>query len=197
MLSAIYMSRQIWLIFGGKTREKSIENHLVDGNLWIKIPIVILAICSTFLIGIVLEIPFPHLNFITIFNLILVYIGIGITYIFRNKLMVFGNYQSKMDLFFQKIIIKPTLILTEKIQIIEHYIFDGVTKLITQFTIYFSEIVGWIDTHLVDGMVSFIYKSIGKIGRIFSGFQAGQVQWYVSAMMLIIIVIFILVGNIS
>lgn len=197
MLSAIYMSRQVWLIFGGKTREQSIENQLFDGNIWIKIPIIILAICSTFLIGFLLKIPFPHLNLITILNMIMVLGGISLTYLFKNKLMVFDNYQSKIDLFYQTALIKPTVVLAEKIQDFDRIIFDGFTHWLTKLTMLLSQLATWIDTNLIDGLVAFFYKTIGRMGKIFSGFQSGQIQWYFSAMMIILIVIFILAGNFS
>ena len=194
LISAIYLSRQAWLVFGGEKRSQASENEIVENNLWMKIPLLLLALLSTFVTKFLIDLPNIAFTFTTILNTALVFLGIAIVYFYREKLIIQTHYQSKIDLFYQTYFVNNTLLLSNGISQLDNLFFDGITKMGTFITLQISSFSSWVDRNLVDGFVNFTAKAMGNIGRLFSNFQSGQVQWYISAMMLLIFLIFILAG---
>jgi NADH-quinone oxidoreductase subunit L len=198
LLSAIYMGRQALLVFMGENRSADLEQVVIKENaIWIKLPLLFLAICSTFLIAPIYAVSLPTINFIAILSTIIAISGLILVYIFRQKLIFSGEYSSKIDAFYDKIIAKSNLIFAGKISWFDQYILDGFINLVTYITVELAVIIKWCDENIVDGMVNLAAKLTNRIGKNFTKMQSGQFQWYISAMVILLILIFIAAGRLE
>lgn len=198
LLSAIYMGRQAWLIFMGENRSADLEQiKIKESVIWIKVPLLFLATCSTFLIAPVFGVEIPNINFIAILSTIIAISGLISVYFFRQKLIFSGEYSSNIDALYDKIFVKSSLFFARKISWFDKYIFDGFTKLITYITVELGIIIKWFDENIVDGMVNLAAKLTNRIGKNFTKMQSGQFQWYISAMVILLILIFIAAGRLE
>jgi NADH-quinone oxidoreductase subunit L len=190
-LSAIYMSRQAWLIF--LRPSQAADNTIITekkSSILLKIPLAILAFFSTMFILFLLKIDLFHINIIAISNTIFVLLGIIFVYFFKEKLIFQENYLSIFDRLYKKFIVENILILTNKISDFDSLIFDGATKLATYSSIQLATITNWADVNLVDGLVNVTAKISGKIGKNFTKIQSGQFQWYISAAIVLLLIVF-------
>ncbi len=193
LLSAIYMMRQTWLVFIKKANETSIHlTKLNENSIYIKIPIIVLALFSTFIIIPILEIPFPKINFIAILSTSVALAGLIIAYLNRNLSFNFSN-KSIVDSISNSLIVQNTISISERAKFLDSKIFDGATKLLTFSMLSMSSIASWFDKYLIDRFVNFIAKTMQIIGSRFSKLQSGQFQWYISALVLLVLAIFVLV----
>lgn len=194
LLSAAYMVRQIFLVFFGKTRSVELQNiEIKEDSFLIKMPIIILAFASTFIGASFFGIELGGINFIAFLCTTLTIIGLYLAYFFREKLMHFTNYQSKIDQFYQRFVVNFFVKISNKISKFDALIFDGFTKLASGSTVFISNIVKWFDESIIDGLVSFMAWLMNRFGKSFNKLQSGQFQWYISAMVLILIILFMVV----
>ncbi len=191
LLSAVYMGRQIWLVFlKSPASENATKENLSESPWQIIVPITILAAFSTFIIIPLLEIDWPAINSTAILSTGVALIGLLFVHFQKQKLVTL-KFESKIDKFYHKLFVNNNLYLAEKINYFDIKIFDGITKVITSFSISISKIMSWSDTNLVDGSVSFLVKLTGFIGKRFNKLQSGAIQWYFSAIVILIFVIYL------
>ena len=79
---------------------------------------------------------------------------------------------------------------SNKISGFDGFVFDGFTKLATFFSLGLATLTNWIDVKLVDGLVNSAAKLTNKIGGNFTKIQSGQFQWYVSAIIVLMLIVF-------
>jgi NADH-quinone oxidoreductase subunit L len=193
LFTATYMARQIWLIYAGSFRNLQINIKLIaEDSLLIKIPIIVLAILSTFLAKYLINLPFPHLGFVPIVGTFISIIGVILVFNFQNRLMRFGAYRSKIDDIYERYFVNTNLELSNKISHFDSIILDGFTKLITLTQLKIASVIKWLDQNLIDGIVNFMATFSNKIGKSFIKIQSGQFQWYVSAMVILLLLVFLL-----
>jgi NADH-quinone oxidoreductase subunit L len=194
-LTAFYMSRQLWLVFAGQSRSNESLLGIKEQSGMILIPIILLAILSTQLIGYILVVPPFSINLLAIISTIFAFSGILMAFFFRKKLIDFPIYKSKFDLYYNNLFVKNTLTIANLVNFIDVNIIDGFVRLVVSISTIFSNISKWIDTYLVDGFVNNIAKFSKNIGTNAQKLQSGQFQWYVSIMMLILLLIFTFLGK--
>jgi NADH-quinone oxidoreductase subunit L len=179
-LTAFYMFRLYFSIFW-RTSPQPLsrgegQEHHSEGTWSMKIPLVILAVCSL-LAGLV-----PFANYITsdgaplathiystfsIAPILLALAGIGIaTYLFLNENECPAKYSAKLGMLYRAA--------HKKFYIDEVYIF------ITQKIIFnlIGRPAAWIDKNIVDGFMNLLATATGGISNAIKGLQSGRVQSY-------------------
>jgi NADH-quinone oxidoreductase subunit L len=95
-----------------------------------------------------------------------------------------------MDLIQQKIIVQPAQRLSAALYTIDKRYVDGVVNFIGVFHVVFSQILGWLDKYLVDGVIHAITRLSGTLGHLARSVQNGRVQsYYVWALVGIVLVL--------
>jgi NADH-quinone oxidoreductase subunit L len=203
ILTAFYMTRQIWMIFFGEFRNEKVNiNSIHEGSWKMKLPIGLLAILS---IGFVFslnplnfkgswfwdfdreftwinvsmsESKFEENHLIGIISTSFALIGITAGYLTRHKIFTFQI--PKFDNFYNKIFVNPTLKLSNIIQFFDQKILDSLVNLLADLQVFVAKIVGWFDAKIIDGIPNGTVYSAGIIGRVTRSAQGGKVQLYVA-----------------
>jgi NADH-quinone oxidoreductase subunit L len=195
-LTAFYMGRQLLLVFGGEFRNNKINLENISEKSWfLFIPIIILAILSTQLLSIFIAVPHFSINLLAIIGSALAISGLFTAFYFKNQLIDFPVYTSKVDLFYNKFIVKATNDISEWVSYFDKKIIDGFTKLTVLLTIKSANVTAFTDMNIVDGLANGFARFSNKIGKTAQNIQSGQLQWYVSIMMLILLLIFTFWGS--
>lgn len=191
LLSALYMSRALWLVF---LRPAQIADNQLDNikeTPWqMTLPLIILAVFSTFLVIPILNLALPELNSTAIISTSISLLGILLFYLKKENLTDL-KLSSLIDHFYQKYIAEGTLKIAEKFNYWDINYIDGTTKLITNISISISKLINWFDIYFVDGSVKFLVKLANFIAKRFSLLQNGQLQWYFSAIALLIFALYV------
>ena len=71
---------------------------------------------------------------------------------------------------------------------------DGLVNGIGVLNVVVSQILGWFDQYIVDGVIKLITTTSGSLGNVARGFQNGRIQmyfvWAVLGIVLVLIVLF-------
>ncbi len=200
ILTAFYMTRQIWMIFFGEFKNEKIDiNSIHEGSWKMKLPIGILAILST---GFVFSInPFNVGNswfwnfnqgflwvlykgnieenhWIGIISTSFALTGITAGYLTRHRIFTFQI--PTFDNFYNKIFINPTLKLSNITQFFDQRILDSLVNLLADLQVFVANFIGWFDAKIIDGIPNGSVYSAGIIGRATRSVQGGKVQLYVA-----------------
>jgi NADH-quinone oxidoreductase subunit L len=203
ILTAFYMTRQIWMIFFGEFRNEKVNiNSIHEGSWKMRLPIGLLAILST---GIVFslnplsfksswfwdfdrefswinvsmnESKFEENHLIGIISTSFALIGITAGYLTRNRIFTFQI--PTFDNFYNKIFVNPILKLSNIIQFFDQKILDSFVNLLADLQVFIAKFVGWFDAKIIDGIPNGTVYSAGIIGRVTRSAQGGKVQLYVA-----------------
>lgn len=192
ILTAFYMTRQIWMIFFGDFRNEKVDiKSLHEGSWKMKLPIGILAILSTGFVfslnplsighgwfGDFIGRKFEENHLIGIISTSFALIGITAGYLTRNKIFTFQI--PTFDNFYNKIFVNPILKLSNNIQFFDQKILDSFVNLLANLQVFIAKIVGWFDAKVIDGIPNGAAYSAGIIGRVTRSAQGGKVQLYVA-----------------
>jgi NADH-quinone oxidoreductase subunit L len=208
ILTAFYMTRQIWMIFFGEFRNEKIDiNSIHEGSWKMKLPIGLLAILSTGFVFSVNPLSVEHSWFgnfigknfeenhlIGIISTSFALIGIALGYLTRNKIY---NPIPTLDNIYQKIFINPTLKLSAFLQTFDQKILDTLVNLLADLQVFIAKFIGWCDAKIIDGIPNGTVYSAGIIGKFTRSAQGGKVQLYVAMAFLGLIglLIFIIVSE--
>ena len=192
ILTAFYMTRQIWMIFFGEFKNDKINSELIHEGSWkMKLPIGILAFLSMGFVFSINPLSVTHSwfwNFIEhkqsgenhligIISTSMALIGIGLGYLTRNKIY---NEIPTFDNLYQKIFINPTLKLASFLQIFDQKLLDALVNFLADLQVFVADFIGWFDAKIIDGIPNGTAYSAGLIGRITRSTQGGKVQLYVA-----------------
>jgi len=83
-----------------------------------------------------------------------------------------------LDQLYDKILIKPTLLLTRGLYRIDKRVIDYALNNGSKVLVVFSKVVAWFDRLVVDGMVWLVGALSKVVGRVGRGLQNGKVQSY-------------------
>lgn len=196
LLSAFYMTRQVWLIFFGEFRNEKADLYAIHEGSWkITLPIGLLAILS---IGFIFtfnplnaesawfwEFMKPEMieksaenHWIAYLSTALAFAGIGLGYLSRNKALAYTI--PTLDNIYQKIFVAPILKSADLLQWFDLHIIDTVVNAVAQLQVIIASIVAWWDAKIIDGIPNSTAYSAGVIGKITRSVQAGKVQLYVA-----------------
>ena len=192
ILTAFYMTRQIWMIFFGKFKNENVNPNLIHEGSWkMKLPIGILAFLS---IGFVFSInplsiehswfgnfigsKFEENHWVGIISTPFALIGITAGYLTRKRIFTFQL--PTLDNLYQKIFINPTLKLASFLQFFDQKLLDVLVDFLADLQVFIAKIIGWFDAKIIDGIPNGTAYSAGLIGRITRSTQGGKVQLYVA-----------------
>ena len=209
ILTAFYMTRQVWMIFFGEFRNEKINIESIHEGSWkMKLPIGLLAILS---IGFVFSLnplsiehgwfgnfigtKFEENHLIGILSTSLVFIGITAGYLTRHKLFTFQL--PTFDNFYNKIFVNPILKLSNSIQFFDQKMLDFFVNFLADLQVFIAKFIGWFDAKVIDGIPNGTVYSAGIIGRVTRSAQGGKVQLYIALAFLGLIglVIFIIITS--
>ena len=191
ILTAFYMTRQIWMIFFGEFKNEKVDiNSVHEGSWKMKLPIGILAILSTGFVFSLNPLSIEHSwfgNFIGnnfgenhlvgIISTSMALIGIGLGYLTRNKIY---TEIPTLDNFYNKIFVNPTIKLSNIIQFFDQRMLDYLVNLLADLQVFIAKFVGWFDAKVIDGIPNGTAYSAGIVGRVTRSAQGGKVQLYVA-----------------
>ncbi len=192
ILTAFYMTRQIWMIFFGEFRNEKVDIKSIHEGSWkMKLPIGMLSMLST---GFVFSInpfsvkhswfgdfigrKFEENHLIGIISTSFAFIGIIAGCLTRHRIFTFQI--PTFDNFYQKIFVNPTLKLSNIIQFFDQKILDYFVNLIADLQVFIANFIGWFDAKIIDGIPNGTAYSAGLIGRFTRSAQGGKVQLYVA-----------------
>jgi NADH-quinone oxidoreductase subunit L len=192
ILTAFYMTRQIWMIFFGEFRNEKVDiNSIHEGSWKMKFPIGILAILSTGFVfslnplniehgwfGSFIGTKFEENHLISIISTLFALIGITAGYLTRHRIFIFQI--PTFDNFYNKIFVNPTLKLSNNIQFFDQKILDVFVNFLADLQVFIAKVVGWFDAKIIDGIPNGTAYSAGIIGRVTRSAQGGKVQLYIA-----------------
>ena len=192
ILTALYMTRQIWMIFFGEFRNEKVDiNSIHEGTWKMKLPIGLLAILSTGFVFSVNPLSIDHgwfgdfigrkfeeNHWIGILSTSFALIGITAGYLTRHRIFTFQI--PTFDNFYNKIFVNPTLKLSNIIQFFDQRILDSSVNLLADLQVFIAKFIGWFDAKVIDGIPTGTVYSAGIIGRVTRSAQGGKVQLYVA-----------------
>jgi NADH-quinone oxidoreductase subunit L len=203
ILTAFYMTRQIWMIFFGEFRNEKVDIKSIHEGSWkMKFPIGLLAILSVGYVFSLNPLSIEHswfINFIGtkfeenhlvgIASTSFALIGIIVGYLTRNRIFTFPFPWSvsspptplpTFDNFYNKIFVNPILKLSNSIQFFDQKILDSFVNFLADLQVFIAKFIGWFDAKVIDGIPNGTAYSAGIIGRITRSAQGGKVQLYVA-----------------
>jgi NADH-quinone oxidoreductase subunit L len=201
ILTAFYMTRQIWIIFFGEFRNEKVNPESIHEGSWkMKLPIGILTILST---GFVFSLnplsiehgwfgnfiggKFQEDHLIGFISTSFALIGIIAGYLTRHRIFTFPWSVSSpttplptFDNFYNKIFVNPILKLSNIIQFFDQKVLDSLVNLLADLQVFIAKFIGWFDAKVIDGIPNGTVYSAGIIGRVTRSAQGGKVQLYVA-----------------
>jgi NADH-quinone oxidoreductase subunit L len=189
IMSAAYMFRLVYLVFikPSKSTERVHEN-----SFWITLPIALLALFSTQFSTLLLNAPAVHWGGLAL--LLLALLGLSGLLVFRFKdTLRFKEYTSPVDWLYVQKIGPLSLKIAAGTKVFDENVWDGLPKLISYLIQKISAFIAWFDTTITDGIVKGIASAARFTGNIFRKLQTGQMQWYLSAGLLLLLLLFYII----
>jgi NADH-quinone oxidoreductase subunit L len=95
------------------------------------------------------------------------------------------------DKIYNKVIIKPIIVLSRASFWFDRRIIDGFINILAKTSIALSKAASWTDQHIIDGFLKLLVAMVRTIGNFARKFQGGKVQYYLFSMLVIILALFI------
>ncbi len=111
----------------------------------------------------------------------------------QNSLAALSFNNWYLDSIYNEVIINPFLKIVEVISKVERIVIDRLVDLSGIFTVVFSNVVGWIDRAIVDGIVNGSVYVVGKAGVITKSISGSKAQSYIILAVIGILIIIFLV----
>ncbi len=239
LLTALYMGRQILLVFFGKLRAKGHSTISIKWQAsWVmRVPLIFLAILS---LGIVYStnpfladeswliqnivaklpaVPGDTLDYLQIaanypnWHQITTLVALGVSLI--GLLIAYGLYRPQrawhqlyhqqpdsrnwlvgflaqswyLDRLYQKVLIRPTLLVGQVGHWIDRRVIDGLLHIFATTGVIVAHIIAWLDRALVDGLVQASASGIQRLGNLVRSVQTGRIQTYLVASLLLFIML--------
>jgi NADH-quinone oxidoreductase subunit L len=96
------------------------------------------------------------------------------------------------DKIYNKVIIKPVLVLSNAAFWFDRNVIDGFISLLAKTGIVLSKLTAWTDHYIIDGFLNLLVGIVEAISNFARKFQGGKVQYYLFSMLVIILALFIL-----
>lgn len=196
--------------------------HVSDGGWQYKLPLVLLAICCFFPTYSLNPVAYEHswlfkglsfpdaaaqaslynvlvpaavsiIGFAVIFYTCKIYTRPGKS-IFQQTGFLFNLSFNAwyFDSIYNKIIIRPILILGRGVFWFDRTIIDGFIKLLGKTTMALAKLSVWTDKYIVDGFLNLLAAIVQSIGNFARRFQGGKVQYYLYSMLAVVVALLIL-----
>lgn len=212
-LTAYYVSKQLYMIFGGQLKASSLLSKIYESSWPMAIPMALLALLS---FGFVFSLnPFDFENgwmmrelmqnheiygqnhgIVTLFSVMAAFIGItgfAIRFIFVKKnftqtsIVKFSYNQLYINELLYYIILKPSLYFSNRMAYFDAKVIDLSVNLVGVSQVVFANMVAWVDKKIVDAIVNGIGFTARGIGKLFSQTQNGQIQAYILYTLMVVV----------
>ena len=212
VLTAFYMSRQLFLVFLGSYRNPDTNLNANHEAPWLmRLPLLLLAGLS---LGIVFSVNplsaqnawflnwlgleswqnnmelLHHIHTAGLYSTGLVLMGIGLAYwlVLVKKRLVF-NFQVPHFLIdtFEPLIFRPMIALSTLLAWIDTNIIDFMVIFLANLQVQIAKTTTWIDHNIIDGLVNGSANFAGWLGSYARKIQTGQIQLYLVMMVLSIV----------
>jgi NADH-quinone oxidoreductase subunit L len=217
-LTAFYMTRQLWLVFGGSLRlrtsypeiESSLDKMHDPGKLML-IPMLILAILTLF--------PFYSFNPVVPYDSWLLQtfgaqasahmwlavlvtgvsiLGMGVAMLFRNHLHLLPSpgillHNWHLDALWKGVLFAPGRVTGKIFNFSDRKIIDGFIHINAIGTVVFAHVVAHADRLLIDGLVNGSATLMRWTGKRMRLLAQGQVQSYLTVLLLLLLLIWIFI----
>jgi len=97
------------------------------------------------------------------------------------------------DRIYDRLIIKPILLLSRACFWIDRRVIDGFIILFASAALACSKVAVFTDRYIIDGFINLLVRLVRGIGNFARRFQGGKVQYYLYSMLIAMLVIFILI----
>ena len=192
ILTAFYMTRQIWMIFFGEFRNEKVDMKSIHEGSWkMKLPIGLLTILSTGFVfslnplsieygwfGNFIGRDFEENHLIGIISTLFALLGITAGYLTRYRIFAFQI--PTFDNFYNKIFVNPTIKISNIIQFFDQRMLDSFVNFLADLQVFIAKFIGWFDAKIIDGIPNGTVYSAGIVGRVTRSVQGGKVQLYVA-----------------
>jgi NADH-quinone oxidoreductase subunit L len=204
------------------TIKADIKLHISDGGWQYKLPLILLAVCCLFPVfssnpllyedtwlfkGFTLTNGLARENvyhtiipaWVNILSILVIYAAYVI-YV-KRKVSTFPQSGIFFDLscnewyfdkIYNKLIVKPVLILSRTAFWFDRAVIDGIIHLLAKITMALSKLSVWLDRYIIDGFLNLLTSIVEAIGNFIRRFQGGKVQYYLFSMLVIVLALFIL-----
>jgi len=218
-LTAYYMTRQLRLIFWGEPRydQQVVRPH--ESNLMMTIPMAILAFCSFFFLfsfnpfdattGWLLKrlnvFILPHATLVPLITLALSVMAIMLAIKRVSvpaqksveepvRLSLLRNFSEEQR--YTHFFLKPFQYVASGLQLVEVHLVDAMVNLGGKLLVGLSQVAGWIDRKLVDGLVAGVAGTARQGGYLIKSLQNGKIQSYfmVTFISLILLIVWLAAG---
>jgi len=88
-------------------------------------------------------------------------------------------YNWHLDSIYKKTFTQPVLWLSAQCRKTDLKIFDGIINASGVAYVVVSNLLGWIDKHIIDGLVNFTGTVLRFTGKIFNGLARGNIQYFI------------------
>ncbi len=110
----------------------------------------------------------------------------------QGVLFRFSYNQWYIDSFYNKVIVKLVLLLSNLTYWLDKNVIDGLIGILANIGILLGKIAAWVDEYVIDGILHVITGIVKQGGNFVRGFQTGRVQGYLVTMLLVILVLYVL-----
>jgi NADH-quinone oxidoreductase subunit L len=217
-LTAFYMTRQLWLVFGGSFRLKTLYpeiessiSHMHDPGLLMLVPMLALSVFSLF--------PFFSWNPVAISNSWLVLelggssdghlwvallvsltsaAGIAFAMFIRNRLhtliapaFLLSNWH--LDSIWRGVLFAPGRLTGKWMNFTDRKIIDGGIHALSIGTVIFAHITHYADRFLIDGILHGSINFLRWSGKRLRSFAQGQIQSYLTILLILLLIIWLII----
>jgi NADH-quinone oxidoreductase subunit L len=221
-ITAFYVTRQAVLIFGGEhqllqvhqIKEQDLQ-HSAHGYQVFNIPVLLLSICSLFLlfswnpfsshhswvnaIGGIIEYTGHHSWGVMAASLSCIAMGVGISYKRYSTVSIhdlptndFVSSYYGVDIAIHKVV-KATQVLANALAYFDKRVLDRCIHFKVYFIVVLGNVLAWFDRYLIDGLIVVLVFVTSRVGRLFRLFQRGNVQNYLFwTMFVLLLIVFIM-----
>ncbi len=224
-LTAYYMSRQLWLVFGGEPRFDTREIHPHESGIVMWLPMAVLTLMSFFFVFSLNPFDASGSWFLSYFNVsphghsvlipaLSAAISLGAIALAITRARSAPGFLSPAEqavkspgnVFLRDyseekrytvFFLSPFQLMGRVSDFTDRYLVDGIVNAGGSLLVKISEISGWADRVLVDGVVRLITKAAKTTGSFVRTLQSGKVQSYylVTFISLIMLVIWLVAGK--
>lgn len=207
-LTALYMTRQWWLIFMGDWRNPVAEiEHVQEAPLLIKLPIEVLAVLA---VGVAFasnplsvasawfmnDVPDPGYHWVGVVSTVVALGGMYAGY----RLVAPTPFRSmdftiNFDRVYHRILVQPSLQVSKWLAWVDRNLIDGTVNALAQWQVWLASVVAWTDHYLVDGAANGTAWTAGQLGKLTRRIQSGYVQWYVAVAVAGLLGLAVLLGS--
>ncbi len=185
-MTAFYSIRQILFIFVGNFRNEKVNiSTIQERNIFLNLPIILLALASIIGLGTILtkvflvEIPVVSTwKYDAISEYFAIGLGLLTGWLTYQQFGIKMPHINTMDSFYDSIFVKSTLSFAHFLHTFDSKIVDNSVNYLAKLQVVFAQIIAWFDRSFIDGIPNGSAAIVGSVGRVTQHFQNGKVQWY-------------------